>query len=178
MPDCLRDNKFLKMGYAILEKSEIPKKGFYFLKYASKLKQYSMVGNVDFIHDTRDSDSYFCIDGMYVLSEVIDIISEYRVIVSCDSIEGIQYYDGDCTVFPDIQLLKEMVELYKVDETRPRAYTMDIAVSTRGTCILEVHPFVSIGTYGFTSSSLPYMYINGLDYYIKHNKKINKYSNI
>ena len=48
---------------------------------------------------------------------------------------------------------------------------MDIAVLKNGrTIILEVHPVVSVGTYGYSSSELLNMYKNGIEYYCKTTK--------
>ena len=65
------------------------------------------------------------------------------------------------------------------DQDRPKAYTMDIAViRDRGTAILEVHPWVSVGLYGYMfGGSLPYCYRDGFEYYIKTNKEISEWSN-
>ncbi len=56
---------------------------------------------------------------------------------------------------------------------------MDIAViRDRGTAILEVHPWVSVGLYGYMfGSSLPYCYRDGFEYYINSNKEISEWSN-
>ena len=46
----------------------------------------------------------------------------------------------------------------------PLSYTLDIAVTPRGTILLEVHNFVSCGTYGYCEKNLLDMYRNGIEY--------------
>ena len=181
VPEVLRHNKYLKRRYSIIEKNELPKSGYNFIKYVSQLKQFTYTGSIENLKYETFNTTNKLKEGLYQLSEVVNILSEYRCFILQDEIIGIQYYDGDCTVLPreqDIHLLKEMVARYTLDKTRPQAYSMDIAIiKDRGIAIIEVHSFASLGTYGLTSNSLPYCYKFGLDWYIKHNTPITKYSN-
>ena len=118
------------------------------------------MGNLD-----KNDESIF-ISKNYLISNVVDIMSEYRVFVSDMSIKAIQFYDGDCTVFPNVSLLREMVGKYYLVQDRPKSYTMDIAVLKNGrTVILEVHPVVSVGTYGYSEYALLQMYKDGIEFY-------------
>lgn len=177
VPDELRKPEYLKRGYSILKREDLPSSGYYFLKYASKLKDFSYLGNIEFLpsEDLGNNEPYLK-DGLYVLSEAVEILSEYRCFIFEDVIEGIQFYDGDCTVMPtkeDIQLLKKMVEAYKSNESRPRAYTLDVAIiKDRGLAVIECHPHVSIGLYGFNTGSLLYNYVYGFDWYISSNSTL------
>lgn len=46
----------------------------------------------------------------------------------------------------------------------PRAYTLDIGINEFGTTVIEVHPFVSCGLYGFHDLKvLPQMFIAGFN---------------
>lgn len=176
VPNCLREERYLKRKYSIINKDDLPSEGRYFIKYASSLKEFTYIGNILDLGDEPSDVSPYKKEGLYQISEIVDIESEYRVFVYRDEIQAIQYYDGDCTVFPDANLIKEMVFKYSLDSQRPLAYTIDIAViKNRGTCVLEVHPFVSVGTYGFNRNPLPYMYRLGLDYYININKELEVY---
>lgn len=177
VPDILRHERFLKRKYSIIEKSELPKEGYYFTKYVSELKQFSYTGLIE----NLKRDVPVLKDGLYQLSEVVEILSEYRCFVSQDDIMGIQFYNGDPTILPnekEIELLKEMVIRYTVDKKRPMAYTFDIAIiKDRGLAIIECHPHTSVGLYGLYGGFLPYCYKFGLDWYIKHNNKLNKFNN-
>ena len=179
VPDVLREDQFLKRKYSIVAKEELPKSGYYFTKYVSKLKVFSHTGRIETLQFTDIGVEPYLQDGLYQVSEVVPILSEYRCFVQGDNIKVINYYDGDCTVLPDITTVQKMVNYYMKDVDRPKAYTMDIAViDGRGTALLEVHPWVSVGLYGYMFGSyLPYCYRDGLDYYITTNKEVTPFSN-
>lgn len=179
VPEVLRQDRFLKRKYAIVDLADLPKSGMYFTKYVSKLKVFSHVGPIETLQYTDEGKEPFLKPGLYQVSEVVDILAEYRCFVHDDKLIAINYYDGDCRVFPDVKEIERMVGMYMLDKDRPRAYTMDIAViRDRGTAILEVHPWVSVGLYGYMfGSDLPYCYRDGLQYYIEKNKKVEKYKN-
>lgn len=185
VPEDLRSSKFLNRKYAILDKDELPEKGYYFVKYASKLKEYSCISDIENI--AKEPNALipnlvpYLQNGLYVLSEVVNILSEFRCFILRDKVLAIQHYGGDCMVLPaqeDLVRLNEMVYRYSLNPSRPQAYTLDVAmIDGRGLSILEVHPITSIGLYGFNSSSLPMCYRLGLDWYIKHNTDLTKFSN-
>lgn len=99
-------------------------------------------------------------EGTYIISDVVDIKSEWRAFVFCDRLFDIRRYAGDFKVFPDIKLIEEMIKDYK---TSPAAYTLDVGINDNGTFIIEVHPFVSCGLYGFSHYLLPEMAIKGFN---------------
>ena len=179
VPDVLREDRFLKRKYSIVPKKQLPNKGYYFTKYVSKLKVFSHTGIIETLQYTDDGKEPFLKEGLYQVSEVVDILSEYRCFVQNDKLVAMNYYDGDCTVFPDVSEIKSMIGNYMRDQYRPKAYTMDIAViRDRGTAILDVHPWVSVGLYGYMFGSLlPYCYRDGFEYYINSNKEIREWSN-
>lgn len=159
VPSVLRKDIFLGRGYKVVKGMDVPKTGRYFIKNASVLKDFSFSGDISCVVD-RIRPEY-----NYVLSSLINILAEYRVIVVQDKIEAVQYYDGNPLVFPDARTIQKSVLMYMMDNHRPKAYSMDFAVTKNETVILEVHPTVSLGTYGYVSDMLPYMYKLGLDYY-------------
>lgn len=165
VPERLRKERYLKREYRIATKEEVLNEtGLKFIKKIDRLKEFNnslygghIPGNLE--------------DGTYLISGLLDIVSEYRVFVLDDEIVACQYYLGNCLVFPDASKINEMIMVYTLDIKRPRAYTLDVAVTRENeTVILEVHPFVSCGTYGFVHNDLIYMYRLGLDYYIKGNR--------
>lgn len=179
VPDELRKEKYLKRKYSIRKKEDLPKSGYYFTKYVSKLKEFTHIGQIDTLQYVDIDKEPFLKDGLYQVSEVVDILAEYRVFVQNNEVKYIAWYDGKPVVQLDMSLLLEMVGVYSLSDSRPNAYTMDIAViKDRGTAILEVHPWVSVGLYGYMFGSyLPYAYRDGLDYYKNINKEITVYSN-
>jgi hypothetical protein len=179
VPEVLRRDEFLKREYSIVEKKDLPKRGRYFTKYVSKLKVFSHTGLIETLQYEEEGKEPFLKDGLYQVSEVVDIVAEYRCFIHNNKLIAINYYDGDCTIYPDSTLIKKAILMYQMDPDRPAAYTMDIAViRDRGTAILEIHPWVSVGLYGYVfGSSLPYCYRDGFRWYVEKNKEINKSSN-
>lgn len=168
VPNVLRKPEFLLRKYKICPKEELSRTGRHFFKYVESLRTgFAGVGELTDI-ETR----FELKNGLYVQSEPLDIVSEFRVIVLDDKILDVRCYDGVPFVFPDSVAIQKMVLTYMTDPKRPKAYTLDVAVTSWGTAILEVHPFVSVGTYGHYSSDLPYLYQHGIDYYKNTNKKL------
>lgn len=97
--------------------------------------------------------------GNYQISDFIDIVSEYRVFVYQNKMVGIKHYVGDFTIFPNINIIEDMILSYK---TQPVAFTLDIAITDKGKTVpIEVHDFFSCGLYGFNRLDiLPYMFSN------------------
>lgn len=160
VPVELRLDKFLKRKYFMLNsKDELPNEGYWFIKKCDRLKEFTSLGIPALYKDSLP-------EGKYAVSEVVDIVSEYRVFVSNIVIVGVQYYLGDPLVFPNVKTIKDMVDEYSKNSNRPKAYSLDIAVLESGdTVVLEVHPFASLGTYGFDGERLPRMYAWGYEYY-------------
>lgn len=188
VPNEMRFDKFLNRKYSIINKNELlTKSGYYFTKYASKLKEFSYIGLVEQLKEEQiDINEPFLKDGLYVFSEIKNILSEYRVFVFHDKIKGIQFYDGDPTIMPtpdEIKKIQEMVLRYMLNNKRPQAYSLDIGLIEkndelkRDVMVIECHPFCSLGLYGLTGSFLPYAYREGLDWYIKYNTPLKEFNN-
>lgn len=159
IPSELMINKYLKRGYYIANnKSEITFNNdkLLFIKSASQYKKFA---EVVYERDIND-----LLDGSYFVSEVMDIESEWRSFVWNRKLVGLSCYDGDFTVFPDVGLIKEMIDKYKNAQI---SYTLDVGVNDGETFILECHPFVSCGLYGFSDYSiLPQMMISGFNWFV------------
>lgn len=169
VPEVLRTREYLGRTYEIMDRDKLPsyERGRYFVKNTSKLKEFNSSA-----YDGRIPAPSTLPAGMYLLSEWVDIRSEFRVFVYQDQVLAVQNYLGAPLVFPNPAKILKMVEQYKEDKGRPEAYTMDIAVTCQkdqsaGTVILEVHPFVSCGLYGFNHPWIPDMLEAGVQYYIK-----------
>lgn len=93
----------------------------------------------------------------FQVSELIDIVSEWRVFIFDGQILHIANYAGDCLSFPNPDTIKEMVRAYK---SAPSVYTLDVAVKDSGeTVVIECHRFFSCGLYGFSDyRRLPVMF--------------------
>lgn len=166
VPVELRTPEFLGRKYLMVNSIDDIPDGYMFIKKFDRLKEFTSLGIPTRYKDTLP-------EGKYVVSDVIDIVSEYRVMVSNTVIVGVQHYDGDPLIFPNVGTLKMMVREYSKSTSRPLAYSLDIAVTeNRETVVLEVHPFASLGTYGFDGDRLPRMYAWGYEYYKNTNKGV------
>ena len=183
IPKVLRREEFLCRDYKIVDKDYVEKlDGKYFIKYASHLKDFSFVGDTNTLKELNKKKNEILKEGLYVVSEIKEIISEYRVFVVDDDIKGIQFYNGDVLTMPlpnEIKKIKKMTGMYVLDKDRPRAYTMDIAIikndkNQRDIMIIEVHPFACVGLYGFNGNILLNAYRYGIDYYKEINKELEK----
>lgn len=95
--------------------------------------------------------------GNYQISEIIDILSEWRAFVWNGRLLGMHHYSGYFWDFPDKKTIYDMIDVYSKNDA-PKAYTLDVGVTKKGTAIIEVHDFFSVGLYGFEDScNLPYM---------------------
>ena len=178
VPECLRLPHILLRNYKIVSYDNIPRDGNYFVKDVSEIKGFTYQGNMNALFSEDFGQDEFDKTHLYQVSELLDIVSEYRVIVMGSQIYGIQFYDGDPTVMPtpkEINKIKEMVVRYSVAKGHALAYTMDVAVvkscdkEGRDLALLEMHPYCAVGNYGCSGAFLPMMYKAGLRWYIDYN---------
>ncbi len=179
VPPILRSEKYLKRNYSIVKRDEIPRSGYYFVKDATRQKRFAVCGMVEnYINDEMfepaenkyDMSVRLEADHLYQVSEVVYILAEYRVYVLQGDINQVTCYKGDPLIFPDSELIKEAVDIYKKQPDSPRSFSLDVLVTNRGTCIAEVHNFTSVGLYTVDwDDSLLYAYRDGIEYVIKHN---------
>lgn len=145
VPKCLQSECFLGRSYEILKKSELPKTGRYFIKNLDQLKSGTFVGDMyrwwlTYSNDYEENSSF-------VISSEIEILSEWRVYVVRGEILNISNYDGNPTIFPDMNLIQRAKQLCDTSTYTPKSYTLDVVVTPTGTVVLEVHPFSCIGLY-------------------------------
>jgi len=154
IPKELFKDEFLlrRCGYASRESIVLDEKMF--VKSVDRYK-----GFLDFVSDINDVP-----EGNYFFSEIVEIKAEYRCFIYKGEFRGMHFYAGDFRVFPDIEKIELMIKSY-VDA--PVAYTLDVGVGERGTFIIEVHPLVSCGLYGFRDNALPYMLSSGFKHLLK-----------
>lgn len=132
-----------------------------FFKSASQYKKFTDIVYQKDINNMPDDE--------YLVSSVVDIQSEWRAFIFNNKLVGLNNYAGDFTIFPNIDLIKEMIREYK---NSPKAYTLDVGINNSGTFIIEVHPFVSCGLYGFADYRiLPQMFIAGFNEIQSHNSQ-------
>lgn len=170
IPEVLRKSELLCRNYTIVDKGSLPKQGKYFLKNVSKLKTFTYLGDISQLPIDKLSNA------LYSVSDVVDIVSEYRCFVSDDMLVAVNNYSGNPLAFPDPKIIQKLILLYISDSLRPKAYTMDVAVLADGrTCIIEIHPWICVGLYGYLfDANLPYYYAEGYAYYKNVNKKLTR----
>ena len=169
IPKCLRTQEFLKRKYEILQYSEIPKNGRYFVKNVSKFKDWTYCGEIAELH----KNNKFNEASLYQISEIVEPIAEYRVYVISGKIYAIAYYDGDPCIFPDTHIINKVNLIYSMQKDYHRSYTMDVMVTEKGTCITEIHVLFSCGIYQTVlGTDFLYGYQDAMKYTEKFNTPI------
>ncbi len=186
IPEVLRTPEFLKRDYKIVKGKDLPRKGTYFIKNVSVLKNFTYDGNLEyFLFDemfepkTSEFDTTLRInpEHLFQVSEHIDIKSEWRVYIIMGKLANISNYDGDTTLFPDTDFIKKVDSLYRTQPDYPKSYSFDVMVTSRGTALIEVHTFSSLGLYStLWDNDLLYAYADAKDYVINHNTKVKEFA--
>lgn len=164
VPEMLRRPIFLKRNYEFRYGYELPKSGSYFIKDVIELKSFVYTGDIKDIQDRINREH------LYLISDIIDIKSEYRVFIIDGKIHSINYYNGDPCILPDVELIKNANSFYSIQPDYPNSYSMDVAVTPKGTCILECHILFSCGLY---TTLLGYNFLYGYQHAMQYTKKYN-----
>lgn len=182
IPEYLRTEEFLKRKYDIVTYDKIPKSGRWFVKDVSQLKSFGMLLNTEWElpdevfeepKNKFDTSLRLSKEHLYQVSEPFNVKSEYRVYVIGHEIVAISHYNGDPLILPDVSLIKKAVTMIEFKEKWLKSYTIDVMVGPKGTAIIEIHNFTSVGLYStLWGSNLLYAYRDGIDYLINDNKKI------
>lgn len=169
VPPCLQTREFLGRKYQIVPSYQIPTHGLYFIKDASDMKRFAFCGNIKDIDKQSIKQ-----ENLYVVSEIVDIISEYRVYFLHGKIYAIEYYNGNPAVFPDINKIQKANAIYSAQKDYPLSYTMDWMITPNGTFLVEVHPTLfSVGLYTtILSDSFLDGYKESLNYILRHNTSV------
>lgn len=180
IPKYLQTEEFLKRDYKIGTWKDIPKMGNWFIKDASTLKNFSICTDMtyfysdelfDYVPKTKfDNTLSLSKASDYVISSPYNIQAEYRVYVIGEVIEHIVLYDGSPLCQPDIKLIQKAVNLINYNEKWLTSYSLDIMVGPKGTAIVEVHNFNSLGLYTtIWGTGLLYAYRDSIDYLLNDN---------
>lgn len=141
IPPCLRQGCFLGRRYGVVSGNpSFPEEsGAWLIKDAANLKAGGW----------RPQAAHR--DGLWAVSERIEILSEWRLIYFGGKIQCASNYDGDPMLFPDAKLCREMLAVGLMDPSFPQAGTIDIGIIADGseerTVLIETHPLVSCGLY-------------------------------
>jgi hypothetical protein len=91
-------------------------------------------------------------------SQVVDFVSEYRVLVHQGLILACRHYKGDCSVFPDMNVATQAIQLFT---KAPIGYAIDLGVTDDGkTLLVEVNDAWALGCYGTPSIPFTEMIVN------------------
>ena len=168
IPKSLRTEEFLKREYSIVPYCRIPH-GIYFVKDVTALKEFAFEGDTEELFTGKIAGT---VDQshMFQASELVDILSEYRVYVIDVQIENVCNYNGSPLVFPDMDLVSKANSIYMTQPDYPGSLTIDVMVTERGTSLIEIHPFISVGLYStLWSDRLLNAYADGIKYVLEHN---------
>ena len=145
IPPCLRKPEFLKRYYQILSYDHLPTEGNYFIKDASDQKSFSYIGDVAnmFLNSSVSLNK----THKYVVSEIVDVFSEFRIYVIRKKIANISFYKGNPEIFPDLCFIKNIIAAYLSWDSSPQSFSFDVMVTKEGTSLIEVHSFISLGLY-------------------------------
>lgn len=178
VPACLRTDEFLKRQYSIIKGNATPKTGRFFIKNVSDLKSFTFCGDIEHLFNSNNNLPNIDNEKFYQVSEIIDIISEYRIYVIQGKIYAVAYYDGDPCIFPDMKLINKANIIYSFQKDYLKSYTMDVAITDKGTCILEVHPLFSCGIYQTVlGTDFLQGYKDAMQYVLKFNNEPIEFSN-
>lgn len=106
------------------------------------------------VHKIFDHRSFEVFTNCQVSTMLDDIESEWRVFVYKGKGVDVKNYSGDPFVFPNADRIYQFIGQYT---EAPEAYTLDVAVTNKGTWVLECHDFFSCGLYGSTDKNIPFM---------------------
>ena len=147
----LGSNKFVKNALKIKGASGI----------TDSIDQYFLLGERE---NYIDTERYY---KEFLVSDIIDISSEWRCFVHNGKLLDAKQYSGDLFIVPDINVINSMISDYS---SSPGAYTLDVAVTKDGkTVLIECHNFWSVGLYGFNcGDKLLNMVYSAFKWELKH----------
>ena len=159
IPNELNNYEYLKrkveFPYLTKGKNSFPTEKF--IKSDAKIKGFTNIANSIELEGIE----------RFLVSDLIDIESEWRSFVFNGELVGLQNYLGNFTTIPNIGLIKKMIYQYG---NCPPSYSLDVGINdTEGTFLIEVHNFFSVGTYGFSNNKyLPQMFIQSFRHLVKN----------
>lgn len=169
-PKILRRPEFLNRNYTILQARNLHgllQDKQFFIKNCSKLKAGSCNADVPtalktMFTDIKETD-------WFVISDIVDVQSEWRVYVIDEKIVNICNYDGKPDIMPDVNVIKKMMAMYHT-VNHPKSYVLDVMLHDGKTSILEIQPFCAVGLYStLWDRRLLLGYKQGIQWYLNNN---------
>lgn len=98
----------------------------------------------------------------YFISEVINLETEWRLLIRNKSVIHSTIYNGDIHNNIDWNFVSKCINSYK---NSPNSYALDIGKTTKENfVVVEVNNFIACGTYGYSDENLVRMVIDGWKY--------------
>ena len=165
VPEELRKSEFLKRDVFESSLDELDWNRSWFIKPVSDIKKFTGFVAKD-LESAKLFEPNIKDDEILFVSDPINIVSEYRCIIHKNELQAIQYYQGEFTIFPNVDMIKKIISDYK---DSPPTYTLDLGITEKGeTIIVELHHFYSCGLYGFNDwYNLPKMFSDWWYWYCK-----------
>ena len=100
--------------------------------------------------------SSFSSNFPFIISEVVNFISEWRAYVVDRKLVGVFNYLGDFKIHPDYEFIENLIKDFK---NSPISYCIDVGICEDNTTkLVECNDFWSLGNYGLS----PKLYVNGI----------------
>ncbi len=142
-----------------------------FIKPYDKVKLFA--GGVISNASSKEFFKEYPSDTKVMVSEYIDMSSEYRCFVNRGKLVGIKHYNSDFTLFPDMNFISDAILNYS---KAPISYSLDFAVSNNGkTILIEANDGWSLGCYGLDAETYSRFL---MDRWIEITKCLNKYTKV
>ena len=166
IPAELRIPSLLGREYKVVPAHMIPTVGTWLVKDGSAMKDTLFIGNVANLSKNDINPQH-----RYVISEVVDILAEYRVYIVGGEVYACEYYNGDPLLFPNPAIIRQANYRYSQRKDYPKSYTMDVMITKDGTFLTEIHPTLfACGLYTTVlSTKLLQGYQDALEYALKYN---------
>ena len=162
VPDELRVPEFLGRKYSVGtvrdNKHNISSKTSYFVKTLAPVDCYKNI-----LSGSELVASHIFEDVNIIVSGVLDIKSEWRVFVLNGEIVNLACYKAkNYSKMPDISAVTKMIQAYT---NCPPAYVLDVAVTAKGTFVLEAYNFLGVELYSTCwDDSLLEMLVKGYEW--------------
>ena len=123
-----------------------------FVKPLNEKELSGVVANdmADLVEHASRGDDYraYC-------SDPVDFASECRLFIRRGSLVGARHYRGDPHVWPDVDVVNNIIKTYAADPDAPAGCSIDLGVTPGGkTFLVEVNDGYSLGCYGLDSAEL------------------------
>lgn len=113
----------------------------YFIK-ENKIKGITDIGTINTVISNNKYSNF-------IISDIVEIESEYRCFVYNNKLLDCRCYGGDFKILPDFTIIDKMIKCYT-----NQSYTLDVGITNKKeTIVIECHDFFSCGLYGFSDYS-------------------------